>query len=366
MATVIDLFSGIGGLTAGFAAEGIGLEVAVDSEPRVLAQLGKNAACGASALRCATLRSDDADWTTTTRLPAPRRGLHYHASSPCTLLSHARSIVEDDGAAQKEGLALFRAALEAPLLRGDATYTLEQVPNRHAVALVVAFEAAFPDRVAHAVLDAADLGCPSSRKRLIVGDVATIRALVRQPRSRASIDAAFRANGLAVPAGTVSVSVSRGAKVVAAGKRRCLTDIAPTICASTPLIFTDQEGKSLGCLSPRHSAALMGFGREWQLPTNSREAQRAVGNAIPIPLSRCMARAVKVALAQTSAQRTQRISKERLQCIEARSALNERAAHSAVPQQRAAHSTDRLGLLNDLEETLRIAQDTVKRLRTLL
>jgi len=288
---LVDLFAGVGGITAGFLREGFELAKAVDADRGALSLLGSNAGATREQLQCATLHANR-DWTANAQLPAPRKGLHVHSSTPCQLMSRARQT--SDAAQLAEGLALFRTALELPLRRGDATWTLEQVPNKQAVELVEAFAAALPSRVAYTVLDAADLGSPSARKRLIVGDPKTIQALKNEPARRTSIQEAFEAyGGLHVPNGAVAVGVGRGAKVDS--KRRSLADTAPTVCASHPLTWYNAECESRGVLTPRHSAALMQFAKGWRLPSKQREAQRAVGNAVPVGLSRAMARAARAA-----------------------------------------------------------------------
>jgi len=288
---LVDLFAGVGGITAGFLREGFELEKAVDADRGALSLLGSNAGATREHLQCTTLHANQ-DWTANAQLPAPRKGLHVHSSTPCQLMSRARQT--SDAAELAEGLALFRTALELPLRRGDATWSLEQVPHRHAIELVEAFAAALPSRVAFTVLDAADLGSPSARKRLIVGDPKTTQALKNEPARRTSIHEAFDSyGGLHVPNGAVAIGVGRGVKV--ASKRRSLADTAPTVCASHPLTWFGAEGDSRGVLTPRHSAALMQFAKGWRLPSRQREAQRAVGNAVPISLSRAMARAARAA-----------------------------------------------------------------------
>ena len=54
---VIDLFSGFGGLTAGFLSQGFDLEAAVDADSVALGILGGNASATRAQLRCVTLRA---------------------------------------------------------------------------------------------------------------------------------------------------------------------------------------------------------------------------------------------------------------------------------------------------------------------
>ena len=109
------------------------------------------------------------------------------------------------------------------------------VHKKNLVRLVEAFAAALPGRVAFAVLDAADLGCPSARKRLIVGDTRTIQHLKNEPARRTSIREAFDAyGGLSVPGGAVALGVGRGAKVASMDVR-----VMRTFFQTAPLVYAN-------------------------------------------------------------------------------------------------------------------------------
>lgn len=345
---VIDCFCGLGGCSVGFVQEGFALECAVDNERVALAELGANAGVGRQVLRCVTLKTDG-DWTAEADLPPARAGLHFHASAPCTEMATAKR--KKDAAGFAAGLALFRTAIETPLLRGDATWTSEQVPNKVAVELVQAFEAKFPRRVAHVVLDASDIACPSSRRRLIVGDPLTIQNLKQEPTSRVSIAQAFAAYGVSAKPNAESVGVMRGPSGCA--KTRTLADVAPCVTASHPLTFFDAQNKSLGCLTPAHSAALMGFPKTWSLPKKQRAAQCAVGNAIPVALSAAMARAAKAAIQSQATGVATPISKEALTAIKP----------TTPPTPVSTHESEARALADELDALASRALHLAKRLR---
>lgn len=278
-ATFIDLFCGAGGASCGFQQAGAQPVLGVDEDSAALDAWERNVHGETS---CATLTPENA----AEALPPAARGMHLHASAPCQLLSRQRL-----GGTSEElqaGLRLFRLSMELPLLRGDHTWSSEQVSSPPAVKLAAAMTKRFPDRVDFAIVDAADFGAPSTRSRLIVGPprlIARLRKMGTAPR--VSMRDAFRTYGLEVPEGAVAVTMSRGA-ASPKNKPRRLDGVGFTVLASHPMTWLDSDGKSLGCLTWRHSAALMGFGPEWRFPKTTRAAQRAAGNAVPPPLAKAI------------------------------------------------------------------------------
>lgn len=271
----IDLFCGAGGAACGFMQAGATPLLGVDNDAEAL-QCWVRHAPDATA-RCAELFDG-------VELPPARPRLHLHCSTPCQSLSRQRR----SSASNEASLAAFRESLELPLRRGDFSWSSEQVPDARAIALVEAFERAFPNRVAHAVVDAADYGTPSARTRLIVGPPFLIQSLKERGRAeRVSMRAAFDQHELSIPNGAVATTVSRGCKGPQ-NRARKLDNVGFTVTASHPMTWVDENNNSLGCLSWRHSAALMGFPQNWTFPRTSRGAQRAVGNAIPPPLAKAM------------------------------------------------------------------------------
>lgn len=272
----VDLFCGAGGAACGFLQAGAEPVLGVDHDAGALTCWAHHAP-GAE-VRCAELFGG-------VELPPARAGLHLHCSTPCQTLSRQRRATVEEA---QEGLAAFRESMELPLRRGDHTWSSEQVPDARAVALVQAFERRFPGLVAHAIVDAADYGTPSSRTRLVVGPPALIQSLKERGRAgRVSMRAAFDAHGLKVPDGAVATTISRG-RDGPQNRARRLDNVGFTVTASHPMTWVDEGGASLGCLSWRHSAALMGFPTDWTFPRTSRAAQRAVGNAIPPPLAKAI------------------------------------------------------------------------------
>jgi hypothetical protein len=72
---------------------------------------------------------------------------------------------------------------------------------------------------------------------------------------------------------------------------RSVEDQSFTVCASHALTWCDREGKTHKVMTARESAVLMGFGSGWRLPKGSRNAQRAVGNALCVAMSKAIVQA---------------------------------------------------------------------------
>ena len=64
-----------------------------------------------------------------------------------------------------------------------------------------------------------------------------------------------------------------------------------TVCAGHALTWCDARGGTVRVMTARDSATLMGFPSTWALPKGSRAAQRAVGNAMCVALSKAIVHA---------------------------------------------------------------------------
>ena len=286
---VVDAFCGTGGWSAGAVAAGCTPVLGIDCDETPLKHWASN--CGSTGGRavCATIGGADEDvaW------PAPAPDVHVHLSPPCTSLSRARA---GGAPAQSVAAALdaVRCCVRLVLDQGYASWSLENVSTPTVVACMAALAREHPDRVAYLTLDAADYGVPSNRVRLIASTPAVVKALKELPVTRVSVDDAFAAAGLALPARFIkSNTTSRdGAPCV-----RSTQQPAFTVTASHPLVWCDRAGVTVRCLTVVESAVLMGFPPGWQLPSGARVGMRAVGNAVPPPLAKavmaCAARAAQ-------------------------------------------------------------------------
>ena len=277
---VVDLFSGLGGFSAGAIAAGAEVTLGVDHDPVPLKLWGANVSGARAFLSSLGPSGDDVS------LPPPH--LHIHASTPCTDLSPARgrSATPADVAS---GVGMLRWALDLVLERGDYSFSLENVSTPKTREVLADYAARFPEKVAFATLDAADFGSPQTRIRLIAGRPALVKLLQEMPSSRrVSVREAFVSRGLEVPAQYLK-NQTRGRDGEPC--RRSVEEQSFTICASHALTWATRDGQTVKTMSARDSAVIMGFGAAWRLPKGSRAAQKAVGNAMCVPMSRAILQA---------------------------------------------------------------------------
>ena len=275
---VVDLFSGLGGMTCGALEAGAEVVLAVDSDPVPLKILGANAPHTTTVVATLGEGFDEAP------LPPAAPDLHVHLSTPCTELSVARRCTNADDAAG--GLAMIRWAVNYVLGRNDCSWSLENVPTKATRALMAELVAAHPERVAYGVFDSADFGAPQHRLRLIAGPPKLIRMLQGIPCARrVSVRDAFSRAGEELPAGyckNQTRSQSGGPTM------RPVETQSFTVCAGHALTWCDAGGSTVRVMTARDSATLMGFPPTWALPKGSRAAQRAVGNAVCVALSKAI------------------------------------------------------------------------------
>lgn len=292
---VCDVYCGFGGFAAGAQAAGATPVFGVDADDAAVRYWAANNADGAGCL-ASLWPGEGVAW------PAPAPDLHVHLSPPCTLLSSAswqhrvraskRARRGEEGGEAKgeeegdDGDALdgIRAALAFVLERGDASWSIENVSTPATRACLEEYARAHPTRVAHCTLDAAEFGVPSSRVRLLVGPPALVRRLRQTAVRRISVREAFAREGRALPAPFLKNSARRLGKPCV----RSVDGPAHTVVASRPLAWCDADGATVRCVTAAETAILMGFPRDWVLPTKSRVALRAVGNAVPPPLARAI------------------------------------------------------------------------------
>ena len=189
---VVDLFSGLGGMTCGALEAGAEVVLAVDSDPVPLKILGANAP------HTTTVVATLGDGRDEVSLPPAAPDLHVHLSTPCTELSVARRCTNTDTTG---GLEMLRWAVHYVLGRNDCSWSLENVPTKATRAFMAELVAAHPERVAYGVFDSADFGAPQSRQRLIAGPPRLIRMLQGIPCARrVSVRDAFNSAGKELPA----------------------------------------------------------------------------------------------------------------------------------------------------------------------
>ena len=265
-------------MTAGALEAGAEVVLAVDSDPIPLKRLGANSPRTTTVV--ATLgegaRAEDIGC-----LPPAAPDLHVHLSTPCTDLSSARR--KGLGGDVATGLRMLRWAVEFVLERGDYSWSVENVVTLATRTLLTELAAKYPDKVAFGLFESAEFGAPQRRARMIAGPPKLIRMLQAIPVSRqVSIREAFQRAGRDLPA-THCKNQTRNRYGVPA--MRAVETTSFTVCASHALTWCDAQGKTVRTMTADDSAVLMGFPKTWILPSNSKAAQAAVGNAICVCLS---------------------------------------------------------------------------------
>ena len=293
---VIDLYCGLGGFSAGAIEAGAEVTLGVDCDSVPLKLWAANVSGGSAKL--VTLGGDDDALTV---LPSPSRELHVHASPPCTDFSLARS-----GSGGQDGDRLLRWTLDLVLKRGDYSWSLENVSTPQTRAVLNEYVARFPKLVAFTTLDAAEFGAAQTRIRLIAAPPKLIQLLLEMPSARrVSVRDAFETFGAELPS-THFKNQTRNRNGTACV--RSVEEQSFTVCASHALTWCNREGQTHRVMTARESAVLMGFGSEWRLPQGSRKAQRAVGNALCVAMSRAIVRAAICTRADASAPPASQIS----------------------------------------------------------
>lgn len=268
---VVDIFCGIGGFCAG-AREYATPILGVDNDDLMVRLWAANTK-GKGKL--AKLWVDAIEW------PPLHARIHIHISPPCTTLSKARR----GPLCMSDGVEYLRESLTFACR--SQSWSMETVSTPLVREFLHKFKEDNPvlgmDWV---VLNAADYGCPSTRIRIIVGNSDLVSKLRQVPVRRVSVSDAFRmAKVDSLPAEYIKNNTKTRAR------RPCVRHVSKqchTQTASHPLVWCTEDGHTVRCLNVEETAIVMGFPRDWILPTSSRAAIKALGNAVPPPLAAAM------------------------------------------------------------------------------
>lgn len=294
----VDLFCGIGGASAGAAAAGYEVVLAVDSWDTAVACHARNHPDAKH--MCIELPPQEP-------LPLPTdERWHLHGSPPCTNVSIANQNRYEEE--REKAVRLVRWFLEFALLSAASSWSMEQVPTPLVMDCVQSFRAAkapFRNRIDYEIVDFYHHGVPQHRRRLIAGSPEVVARLRRAPRVHRSVS-----DLVADPRGTHVRNYMRktnmkpaeiidGKKVytyTSFGDDDCcvpVTGPSHVILASTRLRWAvPGKGVPFKLFTTRESAAVQCFPPEYVLPENTREGIRGVGNALPpIVMTRMLARA---------------------------------------------------------------------------
>jgi len=279
---LVDMFCGVGGFSAG-AREFAKPVLGVDNDD-VMVRLWAANTKGKGQL--AEL------WRDHVELPRPtdstQESVHIHISPPCTTLSRARRHKQDSTC----GVAHLRETLDFLSQSNYASWSVETVSTPVVQELLSSFcEEHSEFKFAWTVVDAAEYGSPSTRVRIIIGNPDLVLALRQIPVSRVSVADAFRRCGIGdLPADYIKNNSKTRTR------QPCVRHISQpchTQTASHPLIWCTSEGQTVRCLNVQETAIIMGFPLDWMLPTTSRAAIKAIGNAVPPPLAAAIMSAAK-------------------------------------------------------------------------
>ena len=208
------------------------------------------------------------------QLPPSAPDLHLHASPPCVVFSRARAN-SATSCELKIGTAQIRWFLDLVVSRREFSWSMENV-NVPAVRNVLAeYTSKHPNLVRFAVFDAATFGSPQNRQRVIAGPPALIRKLQETPvERRVCVREAFEHAGQTPASDHFKNNTTNRDN---AACTRSTEECAFTVCAGHALTWSTRDGNTVSVMTSRESAILMGFPKDWRLPSGSRASQKAVG-----------------------------------------------------------------------------------------
>lgn len=308
---VVDLFCGAGGFSCGSEwLAGGKVVLGVDTCPRALATFGANFG---SAVRCslpcgpkneaALLEVIDNALATKRQSKKRKRKWHLHCSPPCQQLTK-NNTRRTDSAMQQSGCLMRWCVAFATERAKPTSWSLEQVDTGVSRAVAAsAAAAAPPGTCAWTPVQCSDLGVPQSRRRLIMGDPASV-ARLREAMASTTTTTAKAAAATALPRLDPAVHLLRNntdnIKVFPPapwmGIRHChphectreLSRPAFTVCCKPHRVVRADTEREVRLLTEHESAALQGFPAsfKWNCGKGDKRAtQHMIGNAVPPPLA---------------------------------------------------------------------------------
>lgn len=307
---VVDLFCGAGGFSCGSEwLAGAKVVLGVDTCPRALATFGANFG---SAVRCslpcgpkneaALLEVMDNALATKRQSKKRKRKWHLHCSPPCQQLTK-NNTRRTDSAMQQSGCLMRWCVAFATERAKPTSWSLEQVDTGVSRAVAAsATAAAPPGTCAWTPVQCSDLGVPQFRRRLIMGDPASVARLREATVSTTTAKAAAAATVLPRldPAMHLLRNNTDNIKVFPPapwmGIRHChphectreLSRPAFTVCCKPHRVVRADTEREVRMLTERESAALQGFPAsfKWKCGKGDKRAtQHMIGNAVPPPLA---------------------------------------------------------------------------------
>ena len=284
----VDLFCGAGGASAGAAAAGLSVVLAVDAWDKAIACHALNHPDATH--MCMTLPPKDP-------LPLPPDGSrwHLHGSPPCTIVSKANQL--RDPQRRKDAVALIKWFIDFALESSCTTWSLEQVASPIVMELIESYkniDAPHRAKIDYEVFNFVNLGVPQPRRRLIAGSATVVARLRRAPRVHRSVrDVITKPRGTHVR-NQVRRANNESPKIVD-GKRVytykwCVDDDyckpisgpAHVVVAAYKLRWARPgTGTKFKLFNTRESAALQCFPENYKFPKESSLSIKLIGNALP-------------------------------------------------------------------------------------
>lgn len=161
--TIVDLFSGAGGLSEGFRQAGFSVAAAADNDPDALATFARN--FPEAEVICGDIRKTDIKARI---LEAARGASVVIGGPPCQAFSqvrnHSRVIDDPRNSLYREFVETIREAQPLAFVMENVT-GMDQMGVRDQIRADLELEGQY--EVADQVVDAADFGAPQTRKRLL-------------------------------------------------------------------------------------------------------------------------------------------------------------------------------------------------------
>ena len=318
---VVDLFCGVGGVSAGARKGGHQILLMVDAWQEVLrcaennfggvsnmsgVDLCKVETGGAPLLLNMDLGSEDSKlalFKALRDLGVSRDEVHIHASPPCTDLSAAKR-GRITATKVDDAVRLVQWTLDLIFEYRPRGFSIENVPNLRLMEFLRSYRAQHPQEdIDYHTMECRDYGVPQTRKRLVIGNAAMVQRLRTHAPRHVTVRRAFadayghdllpanylKNNSYYAPVrkhhkSDESDESDKSEKSDANPKkvgRRSVDEMCFTVTASRAPSWCTEQCDTVRVLNSTELAVLQTFQIDWTLPGAQRDAVRALGNAVP-------------------------------------------------------------------------------------
>mgnify|MGYP001297918975 CR=1 FL=1 len=275
---IVDLCCGAGGFTQGAVQAGHISFSAID--------------CDAAAIACHAHNHPGCRHTHGSLpdvLPEfPKQGFwHLHASPPCQQVSSAGQYYKSEDALRTREMISW--CIELVRDKRPTSWSLEEVVSADVYAVLESYKQAFPDQVDFHRVNTAYYGLPQERTRVLAGSPFLIQRLRRLENRYKIVPVS---SVITCPPGwllhnnCLNVEGSKGPDAnITSVLTRSVNKPSYTIMASHPPSWYSQNGERGARLTPKETAAIQTFPKNYHFPENKTLAQHLIGNAVPPVLS---------------------------------------------------------------------------------